>query len=208
MENLHIMEHPLILHKISLLRDKNTQHINFKQLVEEVSMLICYKATEDAFTRNIKIETPMEETIGKEVVQKYGIIPIMRAGMGMLDGIAKLMPTAKIGHIGLYREPRTLEPIEYYCKLPKDIADREVLLLDPMVGTGGTATTAITFLKDRGVKNIKLLALITCETGVNLIHKMHPDVIIYTAAHDKILDDRGYVIPGMGDAGDRLYGTQ
>lgn len=208
MSKLHIMDHPLILHKITLLRDKNTDHINFKQLVEEVSSLICYKATEDALTHDIEVETPMTKTIGKEMAQKYGIIPIMRAGMGMLDGIVKLMPTAKIGHIGLYREPRTLEPIEYYCKLPKDISEREVLLLDPMVGTGGSASSAITFLKERGVKNIKLLAIITCDPGVKLIHKLHPDVIIYTAAHDMILDDKGYVIPGMGDAGDRLYGTQ
>jgi len=172
-------------------------------------MLICYEATREAPLTDVPIDTPLGPMNAKMIVdKKFGIVPILRAGIGMVDGMLKLMPTAKVGHIGLYRDPNTLLPVEYYCKLPVDVEEREIFLIDPMVATGGSSSAAIQFLKEKGVKNIKLLCLVSCPEGVELLQKEHPDVDIYTAAFDKALNDHGYIIPGLGDAGDRLYGTQ
>jgi len=209
MNNVSVMDHPLIQHKISLLRDKNTQTKEFRELVSEISMLMGYEVTRNMPLKEVEIETPVGVARTKVISgKKMGIVPILRAGLGMVDGMLKLLPMAKVGHIGLYRDPETLQPVEYYCKLPCDIAEREIVVLDPMLATGGSASAAIKYLKERGVTSIKLMCLIASLDGIKEINDEHPDVLIYCAAVDDKLNEHGYIIPGLGDAGDRLFGTK
>lgn len=203
------MNHPLIKHKLTLIRDKNTGAKEFRELVKEVSMLMAYEVTRDLPLEEIEIETPVCTTKAKVLSgRKLGIVPILRAGLGMVDGFLNLLPAAKVGHIGLYRDPETLEPVEYYCKLPTDVEERELLVVDPMLATGGSAKAAIRFLKDRGASNIKLVSLISCPEGIAAVHDEHPDVDIYVGSIDEKLNDHAYIVPGLGDAGDRLFGTK
>ncbi|HLS52644.1 MAG TPA: uracil phosphoribosyltransferase [Tissierellaceae bacterium] len=204
-----VLDHPLIKHKLTFIRDKNTGSKEFRELVSEVSMLMGYEVTRDMELEEIEIETPMT-TMKSEVIagKKVGIVPILRAGLGMVDGILSLIPTAKVGHVGLYRDPETLKPVEYYCKLPQDIDERTLIVLDPMLATGGSAVAAIDFLKGKGANQIKLVCLIGAPEGVELVRKSHPDVDIYLANIDEKLDENAYIIPGLGDAGDRLFGTK
>lgn len=208
-KNVKVMEHPLIQHKLTLLRDKNTGVKEFRELVEELALLMGYEVTRDLTLERTEIETPMCKTESKIIAgKKLGIVPILRAGLGMVDGMLRLIPAAKVGHIGLYRDPDTLMPVEYYCKLPTDVAERDLIVLDPMLATGGSASAAITFLKDRGAKSIKLVNLIAAPEGIKAVVEAHPDVEIYVAAVDEKLNDHGYIVPGLGDAGDRLFGTK
>ncbi len=209
MSTVHVMDHPLIQHKVSLMRDKETGPKEFRELLNEISMLMAYEVTRDLPLKNIKIETPIC-TANTSVIagKKLAIVPILRAGLGMVDGIMSLVPAAKVGHIGLYRDPITMEPVEYYCKLPVDAEEREILLVDPMLATGGSASAAICFLKKRGCKNIKLVNLIAAPEGVARVQADHPDVEIFIAAMDEKLNEHGYIVPGLGDAGDRLFGTK
>ncbi|MBS5736582.1 MAG: uracil phosphoribosyltransferase [Clostridiales bacterium] len=206
--NLNITNHPLITHKISLMRKTDTGSKDFRELAEEISTLMCYEVTRDLPLDDIEIETPITKTTAKMVSKKMAVVPILRAGLGMVDGIVNLIPNIKVGHIGLYRDPDTLEPVEYYCKLPSDIEERDVFLVDPMLATGGSASAAITFLKNRGVKTIRSVHLIAAPEGVERLNKEHPDVEIYCAALDEKLNDHGYIVPGLGDAGDRIFGTK
>ena len=209
MSKVHVMDHPLIQHKVSLMRDKETGTKEFRELLNEISMLMAYEVTRDLPLRMIEIETPICRAQTKVIAgKKLAIVPILRAGLGMVDGIMSLVPAAKVGHSGLYRDPNTLEPVEYYCKLPEDCEEREILLVDPMLATGGSASAAIHFLKRRGCKNIKLVCLIAAPEGTERVQADHPDVNIYVAAMDEKLNDHGYIIPGLGDAGDRLFGTK
>ena len=208
LKNLHVTTHPLVESKLTLLRDKNIGNKEFRELVREIAMFMCYEATRDATLKEIEVETPVCKAKAKISDRKYAIVPILRAGLGMVDGVSDLLPTAKIGHIGLFRDPESLKPIEYYFKMPPDSAEREVLLLDPMVGTGGTAVAAIDFLKQSGVKQIKLLSLLVSPEGIRVLQNTHPDVQVYTAALDECLNSHGYIVPGLGDAGDRLFGTK
>lgn len=209
MEKVFVFDHPLIQHKISLLRDKNTSTKEFRELVSEIAMLMGYEVTRSMPLKEVEIETPVAIAKTKVISgKKLGIVPILRAGLGMVDGMLNLVPMAKVGHIGLYRDPETLEPVEYYCKLPVDAAEREIVVLDPMLATGGSASAAIQFIKDRGVKSIKLMCLIAAKAGIARINKDHPDVEVYCAAVDEKLNDHGYIVPGLGDAGDRLFGTK
>ena len=204
-----IMNHPMIKHKISILRNEKTSTKEFRELVSEIAMLLCYEALSDAKMHEVDIKTPICETKGMQVDENnYAFVPILRAGMGMVDGVLTLMPNAKIGHIGLYRNEETLEPVKYYCKLPSDIKNREVILLDPMLATGGSGSAAITMLKKDGVKKIKFLCIIAAPDGIKRIKEDHPDVDIYCAQLDDHLNDVGYIVPGLGDAGDRIYGTK
>lgn len=209
MSKVHVFDHPLILHKLSIMRDKNTGTKEFRELLDEISMLMAYEVTRDLPTQEIDVETPL--TMMKAHALSgipIGVIPILRAGLGMVNGIMNLVPNAKIGHIGLYRDPETLQPVEYYCKLPSDAEQRLLLVLDPMLATGGSASAAISFLKQRGCNHIKLVNLIAAPEGVKRIEEDHPDVNIYVAAIDEYLNDHGYIVPGLGDAGDRLFGTK
>ena len=209
MENLHVTNHPLVESKLTMLRDVKTGNKEFRELVREIAMFICYEATRDAPLVNKNIETPVCETVAGITDRKYAIVPILRAGLGMVDGITALLPTAKVGHIGMFRDPESLNPVAYYGKLPPDAADREILLLDPMLATGGTAVASINFLKEQGAKNIKFLTLLVAPEGYQLLQETHPDVMIYTASYEKTgLNDHGYIVPGLGDAGDRLFGTK
>ncbi len=204
-----VMQHPLVQHKVSLMRDKNTGTKEFKELVSELANLLCYEATRDLPTKEIEIETPL--TVAKTRVlagRKLALVPILRAGLGMVDGMLALIPAAKVGHIGMYRDESTLEPVEYYCKLPDDIAEREVIVLDPMLATGGSASDAITQIKKRGAKNIKFIGIIGAPEGLKKLSDDHPDVTVYLAALDEKLNENGYIIPGLGDAGDRIFGTK
>ena len=204
-----ILDHPLVQHKVSLLRDKSTGTKEFKELVGEIAMLLCYEATRDLPTKEVEIETPI--AVAKSHVlagRKLALVPILRAGLGMVDGMLSLLPAAKVGHIGLYRTEETLEPVEYYCRLPSDIAERDVLLLDPMLATGGSACAAITQIKKRGARSIKFLAIIAAPEGLAKVHEPPPDVDIYVAALDEKLNENGYIVPGLGDAGDRIFGTK
>lgn len=206
---VHIIDHPLIQHKITLIRDKDTGPKDFRDLVSEVAMLMAYEVTRDMQVESIEVETPITWTSGKQLAgKKVAVVAILRAGLGMVDGVLKLIPAAKVGHIGLYRDPDTLRPVEYYCKLPNDVSERELIMLDPMLATGGSACAAIQFAKDRGATNIKLVNLIAAPEGIRLVRKAHPDADIYVAAVDERLDSRGYIVPGLGDAGDRLFGTK
>ena len=209
MSKVLVMDHPLIQHKVSLMRDKETGTKEFRELLNEISMLMAYEVTRDLPLREVEIETPICRAQTKVIAgKKLAIVPILRAGLGMVDGIMSLVPSAKVGHIGRYRDPNTLEPVEYYCKLPEDCEEREILLVDPMLATGGSASAAIRFLKRRGCKHIKLVCLIAAPEGTSRIQADHPDVNIYVAAMDEKLNDHGYIVPGLGDAGDRLFGTK
>lgn len=203
------MNHPLIQHKISLIRDKNTGSKEFREVVREISMLMGYEVTRDLSLEEIEIETPVCKAKTKVLSgRKLCIVPILRAGLGMVDGFLNLLPAAKVGHVGLYRDPETLEPVEYYCKLPSDVEERDLIVVDPMLATGGSAIAAINFIKDRGATNIKLACLIGCPEGISAVKKAHEDVDIYIAAIDEKLNDHAYIVPGLGDAGDRLFGTK
>ena len=204
-----IFDHPLIQHKISLLRNKNTGSKEFRELVGEVSMLMCYEATRDLPLKEVEIETP--DALAKTKViagRKLAFVPILRAGIGMLDGVLSMVPAAKVGHIGLYRDPQTLQPVKYYCKLPSDINEREVIVLDPMLATGGSAVAAIQMLKESGAANIKFMCIIAAPEGLNALTEAHPDVQVYCAALDEKLNDDKYIVPGLGDCGDRIFGTK
>ncbi len=204
-----ILNHPMIKHKIAILRNEKTGTKEFRELVSEIAMLLCYEALKDAKTKQVEVITPMAKTICEEVDENnYAFVPILRAGMGMVDGVLRLIPNAKIGHIGLYRNEETLEPVKYYCKLPENIENKEVILLDPMLATGGSGSAAITMLKKDGVKKIKFLCVIAAPCGIERIKKDHPDVEIFCAQLDEKLNDIGYIVPGLGDAGDRIYGTK
>ena len=206
---VNVTNHPLIQHKISIMRREDTGSKEFRELASEISMLMCYEVTRDLPLKEVDIQTPVAMTKGKMLAgKKLAVIPILRAGLGMVDGIVNLIPAIKIGHIGLYRDPETLNPVEYYCKLPSDISEREVLLVDPMLATGGSASAAIQFLKNYGVKNIKSVHLIAAPEGVERLNEDHPDVEVYCAALDEKLNDHGYIVPGLGDAGDRIFGTK
>ena len=209
MGNVHVLDHPLLRHKLAILRDEQTGVRDFREVVSEIATLMCYEATRDLPTETVEIKTPV--ATGKfDVIagKKLAIVPILRAGLGMVDGILTLIPSAKVGHIGLYRDPETLEPVEYYCKMPSDIAERDIIILDPMLATGGSASAAIQFMKNYGCKHIKMMNIIAAPEGVERIQKDHPDVEIYCAALDEKLNDHGYIVPGLGDAGDRIFGTK
>ena len=209
MSNLYIVDHPVVQSKVTMLRDINTGNKEFRELVSEIASFICYEATKNLETKEVEVESVLCKTKGNVLNKKVGIVPILRAGLGMVDGILNLIPNASIGHIGLYRDPETLLPVEYYCKLPSsDPTNTDILLVDPMLATGGTAIAAMQFIKERGFKNIKFLCLIASPEGVKKVSEAHPDIDIYTAALDDHLNDHGYIIPGLGDAGDRIFGTK
>ena len=209
LNKVHILDHPLLQHKLSILRDETTGVKDFREIVSEIATLMCYEATRDLPLEEVEIQTPIAKARVKMLSgKKLAIVPILRAGLGMVDGILTLLPSVKVGHIGLYRDPQTLEPVEYYCKMPNDIAERDIIVLDPMLATGGSATAAITFLKNYGCKNIKLMNILAAPEGIDRVHKDHPDVDIYCAALDEKLNEHGYIVPGLGDAGDRIFGTK
>lgn len=204
-----MFDHPLIQHKLTILRDLRTGHKEFRELVEEIAMLMAFEATGDLPIRSVEVKTPLAVARGATIEgQEVAVVPILRAGLVMEEGILRLIPTARVGHIGIYRDPSTLDPHTYYCKLPPDIAARQVLIVDPMLATGGSAVESIDLLKERGARTIRLMVLIAAPEGIRRVQEAHPDVDIYTAAVDDRLDDHGYIIPGLGDAGDRLYGTR
>lgn len=209
MANVSIMDHPLIQHKIGLIRRKETGTKDFRQAISEIAMLICYEATRDLKLEDVEIETPICKTTVKELQgKKMAIVPILRAGLGMVDGMLNLIPAAKVGHIGLYRDPETLKPVEYYCKLPADCAEREVFVVDPMLATGGSSVAAIRMLKEKGCRNIHFMCIIAAPEGIKAMQEAHPDVDLYVGALDEKLNDHGYIVPGLGDAGDRIFGTK
>ena len=209
MSKVTIMEHPLIKHKIGIIRRKETGSKDFRQMISEIAMLMCYEATRDLKLQDVDIETPICKTTVKELEgKKLAVVPILRAGLGMVDGMLTMIPAAKVGHIGLYRNEETLEPVEYYCKLPKDCSEREIFVVDPMLATGGSSVAAIQMLKERGCKNIKFMCIIAAPEGVERMQKEHPDVDMYVGALDEKLNENGYIIPGLGDAGDRIFGTK
>lgn len=204
---LHVMDHPLILHKISMLRDVHTTEKEFRELVYEIALLMGYETTRDLLLTEKEVQTPLTKTTGKFIEKQVAIVPILRAGLGMVDALMSLIPASKVGHIGLYRDHETLEPVEYYCKLPTDVASRQVLVLDPMLATGGSSSAAIGFIKKRGVTRIKLMCIIAAPQGIERVMADHPDVEVYCGAVDEKLNENGYIVPGLGDAGDRLFGT-
>ena len=209
MQKIVVMDHPLIQHKVGLIRKKETGSKEFRELIGEIAMYMCYEATRDLKLTDIEIETPICRTTVKELSgKKLAVVPILRAGLGMVEGMLAMIPAAKVGHIGLYRDPETLKPVEYYCKLPADSNEREVFVVDPMLATGGSAVAAIQMLKDKGVKNIRFLCIIAAPEGVEAMKKAHPDVDIYIGALDQHLNEHGYIVPGLGDAGDRIFGPK
>ena len=209
MSKLHVIDHPLIVHKLSIMREKETGSKDFRQLLDEISMLMGYELTRDLPLEDYDMETPVAPTVGKKISgKKLAIVPILRAGLGMADGILKLVPVAKVGHIGLYRDPESHMPVEYYFKMPIDIEERLVIVVDPMLATGGSASDAITMLKKRGVTSIRLMCLVAAPEGVEKMQKDHPDVDMYIGTCDERLNEHGYIIPGLGDAGDRIFGTK
>ncbi|AXP69303.1 Uracil phosphoribosyltransferase [Staphylococcus aureus] len=209
MSKVHVFDHPLIQHKLSYIRDVNTGTKEFRELVDEVGMLMAYEVTRDLELQDVDIETPVTKMTAKRLAgKKLAIVPILRAGLGMTDGILSLVPAARVGHIGLYRDPETLKAVEYFVKLPQDITERQIIVVDPMLATGASAIEAITSLKKRGAKNIRFMCLIAAPEGVEKMHEAHPDVDIYIAALDEKLNDKAYITPGLGDAGDRLFGTK
>lgn len=206
---VHIFDHPLIHHKLAILRDKNTGTREFRSLVSEIASLMCYEATRDMPTADVDVETPVGLAHCKMLSgKKVAIVPILRAGLGMVDGMLSMLPSAKVGHIGLYRDPETLDPVEYYCKLPSDISEREVIIVDPMLATGGSASAAVQFMKGYGCTHIKLMNILAAPEGIERMQQDHPDVDIYVAAVDEKLNEHGYIVPGLGDAGDRIFGTK
>lgn len=208
-KNLHVLDHPLLQHKLTILRNKETTVKEFREITTEMANLMCYEATRGLALEEVEVETPIQKATVKKIAgKKLAAVPILRAGLGMLDGILHLIPSAKVGHLGLYRDPETLAPVEYYCKLPKDISEREVILLDPMLATGGSAAQAVSVLKGYGCTQIKLMCILSAPEGIERVHSEHPDVEIYTAAVDEKLNEDGYIVPGLGDAGDRIFGTK
>lgn len=208
-QNVFIMNHPLIHHKLSILRDEKTSSRDFRTLVSEIAMLMCYEATRDLALQDVEVKTPVAVAKVKKLAgRKLAVVPILRAGLGMVDGMVNLVPSARVGHIGLYRDPETLMPVEYYCKLPSDISQRDVIVVDPMLATGGSAIDAITQIKKREPKNIKFMCIIAAPEGLDALKAAHPDVQIYVGALDEKLNDHGYIVPGLGDAGDRIFGTK
>mgnify|MGYP005798529557 CR=1 FL=1 len=209
MNKIHVFDHPLILHKLGIIRSKDTGVKEFREIISEIAMLMCYEATRDLPVEEVEIETPVAKAKAYRLAgKKLAVVPILRAGLGMVDGMLALIPSAKVGHIGLYRDPDTLEPVEYYCKLPQDIAGRDVIVVDPMLATGGSASAAVSFLKKRGCRSIRLMSIIGAPDGVRRMQADHPDVDIYVAAVDDRLNEHGYIVPGLGDAGDRIFGTK
>jgi len=209
MGKVHVFDHPLIMHKLHILRDKETPVKEFRELISEIAMLMCYEATRDLPLEDVDVETPVAVAKCKRIAgKKVAIVPILRAGLGMVDGMVSMIPNAKVGHIGLFRDPETLEPVKYYFKMPPDIQERDVIVVDPMLATGGSASASLTFLKEAGAKHIKLMCIIGCPEGVERIQKDHPDVDIFVAGLDSHLNDHGYIVPGLGDAGDRIFGTK
>ena len=209
MSKIVVMDHPLIQHKIGIIRKEETSSKEFREMISEIAMFMAYEATRDLKMEDVEIETPITRTTVKKLEgKKLAVVPILRAGLGMVEGMLAMVPAAKVGHIGLYRDPKTLKPVEYYCKLPSDCGEREVFVTDPMLATGGSAIAAITMLKEKGVKNIRLLCIIAAPEGVKALSEAHPDVDIYIGALDECLNDHGYIVPGLGDAGDRIFGTK
>lgn len=209
MGKVYVFDHPLIQHKTAMIRDKNTSVKDFRELVREISMLMAYEVTRDLPLKDVEIETPLTKAVMKMLKgEDIAIVPILRAGLGMVDGMLALVPNAKVGHVGLYRDPETHLPVEYYCKLPSDIDKRQVIVVDPMLATGGSAAAAIDFIKEKGAKQVCFMCLIAAPEGIEVLHKAHPDVDIYIAAKDSHLNEHAYIVPGLGDAGDRLYGTK
>lgn len=209
MSNVYVMDHPLIQHKVSYIRRKELGSRDFRAMIEEIAMLMCYEATRDLKLQEVEIETPICATIAKELAgKKLAIVPILRAGLGMVEGMLTMIPAAKVGHIGLYRDPESLQPVEYYCKLPADCSERAVFVVDPMLATGGSSVEAIRMLKEKGVKNIRFMCIIAAPEGVKKMQEEHPDVDVYIGALDERLNEHGYIVPGLGDAGDRIFGTK
>ena len=209
MGKIVVMDHPLIQHKIGIIRKKDTSSKEFREMISEIAMLMCYEATRELPLTDVEIETPICKTTVKELEgKKMAVVPILRAGLGMVEGMLAMIPAAKIGHIGLYRDPETLEPVEYYCKLPADCSEREVFVVDPMLATGGSSAAAIQMLKDKGVKHIRFMCILAAPEGVKKMQEAHPDVDMYIGALDDHLNDHGYIVPGLGDAGDRIFGTK
>lgn len=209
MSKVYVMDHPLIQHKVGIIRREEVGSKDFRQMISEIAMLMCYESTRNLKLQDVKIKTPICETTVKELAgKKLAVVPILRAGLGMVEGMLAMIPAAKVGHIGLYRDPETLEPVEYYCKLPSDCNEREVYVVDPMLATGGSCVAAIQMLKEKGVKNIHFMCIIASPEGVERLQKEHPDVDIYIAALDEKLNDHGYIVSGLGDAGDRIFGTK
>ena len=208
-DNVFVMDHPLIQHKLTILRDERTGSKQFRELISEIAMLMCYEATRDLALQEVEVQTPVAVAKVKKLAgRKLAVVPILRAGLGMVDGMVNLVPSARVGHIGLYRDPETLMPVEYYCKLPSDISQRDVIVVDPMLATGGSAIDAITQIKKREPKNIKFMCIIAAPEGLEALKAAHPDIQIYVGALDERLNDHGYIIPGLGDAGDRIFGTK
>lgn len=209
MSKVHVTDHPLIQHKLSIIRDERTGPKEFRELVEEIAMLMAYEVTRDLALQEVEVKTPVTTGRFKMIAgRKLGIVPILRAGLGMVPGMLNLLPAAKVGHIGMYRDPKTLKPVEYYCKLPSDVSERDLIVVDPMLATGGSAAAAIGFLKERGARNIKLMCLVAAPEGIAAVHAVHPEVEIFTASVDSHLNEHAYIVPGLGDAGDRLFGTK
>ena len=209
MSKVMIFDHPLIQHKLSILRNKETDTKQFRELINEISMLMCYEATRDLPLEDVEVETPMEKTVVKRVAgRKMAFVPILRAGLGMVDGLLQMVPTARIGHIGMYRNPKTHEPVEYYCKLPADLEERDVIVVDPMLATGGSAIDAVNAIKKRNPRSVKFMCIIAAPEGIEALTSAHPDIEVYCAAKDRELNDHAYILPGLGDAGDRIFGTK
>jgi uracil phosphoribosyltransferase len=205
---VNVIDHPLIQHKLTLMRQKDTGTKDFRELLEEIAMLMAYEITRDFPLKEIEIETPVAKCKAKVLAgKKVGVVPILRAGLGMLNGVVNMIPAARVGHVGMYRDPKTLKPVEYYCKLPSDVAERTLIVVDPMLATGGSASAALTLLKEKGAKSMILMCLVAAPEGIKVINKEHPEVPLYVAAIDEKLNDKGYIIPGLGDAGDRIFGT-
>lgn len=206
--NVHVIDHPLIQHKLTLMREESTGTKDFRELLEEIAMLMAYEITRDFPLQDVEIQTPVAKCKSKVLAgKKVGVVPILRAGLGMLNGVVNMIPAARVGHVGLYRDPKTLKPVEYYCKLPSDVSERTLIVVDPMLATGGSSAAALTLLKEKGAKSIVLMCLVAAPEGIKLVNEEHPDVEIYVASVDEKLDDHGYIVPGLGDAGDRIFGT-
>ncbi len=206
--NVHVIDHPLIQHKLTLMREKTTGTKDFRELLEEIAMLMAYEITRDFPLKEIEIETPVAKCKAKVLAgKKVGVVPILRAGLGMLNGVVNMIPAARVGHVGMYRDPETLKPVEYYCKLPGDVAERTLIVVDPMLATGGSSSAALSLLKEKGAHSMILMCLVAAPEGIKLVNEEHPDVPVYVASIDKCLNEHGYIVPGLGDAGDRIFGT-